>query len=105
MSKTNTENVNLETEESIQRLSRNIRWLRLHYGLSPTKMAAILGISETRLRRVEAGETTHRLCADHLIRLSQFFLLRITSLLDTELSALTNEGQHDVNTTIEQPGG
>lgn len=99
---------NGETVDSVKRLYRNIGWLRRHYGFSFTQMAAIIGISERQLRCVEAGETTHPLRADKVLRISRFFLLRIECLLETDLTALDTGGieyPSSVQIKPAQPGG
>ena len=60
---------------------KNILYLRRKHHLSQKEMAAILGISIGRLRRIERGEDQTRLHCGMLCRVCDYFALSADKIL------------------------
>ena len=75
----------MNNEQQIKILCRNVRYLRLKYGLSQRSMARLLGIGVTSLRMLEGGQLPPRLPARVLRRYAQIFQISIDAALSSSL--------------------
>ena len=65
--------ISAENEKCMQNLLCNIRLLRLEAGLSVKEMANIVGMEESLLLRLEAGEQADEFDSGHIFRYCHYF--------------------------------
>ncbi len=70
----------MDTDEEIQMLCRNILYLRKNAAMTQREMAALMGISVSTLRKIEAGQLPPRLGVDAVFALADAFSIPPGSL-------------------------
>lgn len=67
----------------------NMKYIRKFYGLSQKKMSAIMGISQSTLRRIEQGNSSVRINGKTLCRLCDHFHISTDVVILFDLEAMS----------------
>lgn len=78
-------NVNPELVEQVHMMYRNIKYLREKNGLTQKELAAILEISEAKVKRMEAFDEVGLLYVHHIIALCEYFKVSYKDFMETKL--------------------
>lgn len=87
----------MKIEKCTQRFYRNLRCLRVVFGVSQAQMAEILGISIGTLRKIERGIQTPRTSAAILWKASDAFCVSTDILLKVDFQVPEDANPRRVN--------